>query len=158
MTQRYVIADEPRPSTLSHLAVNPFWPLFAQMLAGSWLALPWFLFNGFALGSVNQRKEWLCVAASVAGSFLLAWLTVQARFETHMGDTELRFALLGIVVVKMSMAYALYALQAGSFELWEYFGGRPKNALLVLVAAFFLKNAAVAKAGAMPVVLMLVLG
>jgi hypothetical protein len=157
MTTRYVIADEPRPSVLSHLAVNPFWPLFAQMLVGSWIALPWFLLNGFALGSVNQRKEWLCIAGSLAGSFLLAWLTARAGSESLLGETSLRFALLGIVVVKMAMAYALYALQAGSFELWEYFGGKPRNALLVLIAGFFIRNAIFAKLSGIPVVLLLVL-
>lgn len=155
MASRYVIADEPRPSPIAHLAVNPFWPLFAQMLAGSWLALPWFLLNGIALGSVNQRKELLCVAVSLLASALLAWLAV--RFEGSMGETQLRFALLAIVVVKVAMAYALYALQATSFELWEYFGGKPRNALLVLIAAFFLKGAFVAKTKALPAVLLLVL-
>jgi hypothetical protein len=154
---RYAIADEPAPSTLSRLGVNPFWPLFAQMLAGSWLALPWFVFNGVAIGSVNRSREWLCVGASLAGSLLLALLIVSARQHSLLGDTALRFALLGVVVVKMAAAYALYSLQAGSFELWEYFGGKGRNAFLVLVAAFFLKSALLARAGALPIAVVLAL-
>ena len=156
MSNRYQIADEPRASPVSHLAVNPFWPLFAQMLVGSWLALPWFLFNGFALGSINRGKELACAAVSLAASLVLAWLTV--HYEARLDETQLRFALLAIVVVKIASAYALYVLQAVSFELWEYFGGKARNALLVLVAGYFIKVALVMKPGVLPVVAQLALG
>ena len=43
---RYQIPDEPRPGPLRQLVVAPTWPLLATMLAGCWLAWPWFCFNG----------------------------------------------------------------------------------------------------------------
>lgn len=140
MAARYVIPDEPRPSGLSHLVVNPVWPLFAQMLGGSWLALPWFALNGLALGSPTRMKEWACLLASLLGSGFLMLLLVLASDRGWLGATGIRIAGLSIIALKISIAYALYLMQSRSFELWEYFGGMARNGIFVVAAGYFLEN------------------
>jgi hypothetical protein len=121
--------------------VNPIWPLFAQMLAGSWLAIPWFLFNGEALGSSMRKREWLCAATSVIGSILIALGVSWAADAELLDQTGIRLGLLAIVALKLSMAYLLYSLQAQTFEIWQHFGGRQKAGwLLVLLGLYFRSN------------------
>jgi hypothetical protein len=136
---RYVIPDEPREGGFSHAIVNPVWPLFAQMRGGSWLAIPWFLFNGEALGSALRRREWACALASVLGSVLIAYGVSWAADAGMIGPTGIRFGLLAIVALKLSMAYLLYSLQAQTFEIWRYFGGREKPGMMLVVVGAFLR-------------------
>lgn len=152
MAGRYLIADEPRPSGLAHLAVNPFWPLLAQMLCGSWLSLPWFVLNGAALGSPTQRREWLCVAASLLGSLALVFLISRAVDAGTLEGMSLRLAMLSIVALKIAMAYVLFVMQSRSFELWEYFGGKARNGVLVLMAGFFVRAKLLAALGSYPLI------
>jgi hypothetical protein len=138
---RYAIPDEPRQGGLSHAVVNPIWPLFAQMLGGSWLAIPWFLFNGEALGSSMRKREWLCAIASVGGSALIALAIGWAAGAGYLDRTGIRFGLLAIVALKLSTAYLLYSLQAQTFEIWQHFGGKEKAGwVLVLLGLYFRAN------------------
>jgi len=157
MAERYVIPDEPRPSTLSRLVVNPFWPFFAQMLAGSWLALPWYAINGIALGSPTRTREWACLLASALGSVGLVLVLAYAAGQQWLDKSSMQIALLSIVALKMSMAYALYVMQSRSFELWEYFGGKASNGLFVVIASFFVKAKVMAALASSPI-LAVVLG
>ena len=136
---RYVIPDEPRPGGLSHAIVNPVWPLFAQMLGGTWLAIPWYLFNGEALGSSMRRREWLCAVGSLGGSALLALSLGWAARAGLLDHTGIRMGLLAIVALKLAMAYLLYSLQAQTFEIWQHFGGREKAGWLLVMAGAFLR-------------------
>lgn len=138
---RYAIPDEPRQGALAHTIVNPVWPLFAQMLAGTWLAIPWFLYNGEALGSSMRRREWLCAAASVLGSVALAFAVSWAARAGFIDRTGVRLGLLAVVALKLAMAYMLYTLQAQTFEIWKHFGGKEKAGwLLVIVGAYLRTN------------------
>lgn len=142
---RYAIPDEPRPGAMAAAIADPMWPLLGQMLAGSWLGLPWWLANGAALGSSSQRKEWAWLLASVVGSAgIAAWLLAQDDAGTS--QVLIRFGLLGIVAVKITCAYAVYTLQHRNFEIWQHYGGVASRAgLYVLIGGFFLR-AAVLKA------------
>ena len=75
-SQRYRIMDEPSPSSVARWAVKPFWPLLATMMAGTWLGAPWFVFNGFALGSPTRRREIVLALVALLGSAALALLLV----------------------------------------------------------------------------------
>jgi hypothetical protein len=153
---RYAIADEPRPGVLASAISDPMWPLLAQMLAGSWLALPWFVFNGMALGSSSRRKEWAWVSASLVGSLVVAgWLL--ARGDGNTSQMLIRFGLLGIVAVKITCSYALYTLQHRSFEIWQYYGGAASRVGLYVLIGGFLVRAAVLKALGASTLAMLVL-
>jgi hypothetical protein len=50
-------------------------------------------------------------------------------------EGSLAYAALSLVVLKLASAYWLYNSQAASFALYEYFGGRKRNALPLLIAA-----------------------
>ena len=70
-TRGYRILDEPTPGALAAYVVNPTFPMLALMLAGTWLAAPWFAFNALALGSPTARREIGLAIAMLAGAFLL---------------------------------------------------------------------------------------
>ena len=69
----YRIVDEPEPGSWAHLSVSPLIPMFAVMLAGNWLGLPWFVFNGFAFGSATRRKEAILAITGFLGSAVVLW-------------------------------------------------------------------------------------
>jgi hypothetical protein len=149
MMARYEIPDEPRPGALSGGIVDPMWPLFAQMLAGSWLALPWWLFNGYVLGSSTRARELAWVLASVAGPALLAWWLFVDPGNQDLSKTALRFGVLAIIAVKISCAYVLYTLQHRGFEIWRYYGGAPSRAALyVLIGGALLRGVVLQAIGA----------
>ena len=70
----YHIPDEPVPSRWNHLVVDPLWPLLAVMFAGSWLAFPWFAFNGFVMGAHNRYKTLFLSSVALAGNITVILL------------------------------------------------------------------------------------
>lgn len=136
---RYVIPDEPSPSKLEHLVVDPMWPFFGLMLGGLWLALPWYVLNGIALGSPTRRREWLALATAALGSLLLLVLIVQAREAGWIAGVQVKLAVLSITLLKLGMGFAVYHLQSRSFQLWTHFGGVPRNGILLAVAGIFIE-------------------
>ncbi len=130
---RYRIADEPVPGRLAGIVVNPFWPLLAGMLAGFWLAFPWFVLNGLAMGSASRRREiaWVVVglALSAAGGGALLWAA-----GADAPRALVRYGAVGLVAWRIGVAYAVYALQSPSFELHEHFGGPVRNGAFVAIA------------------------
>ena len=135
---RYVIPDEPSPSKLEHLVVDPMWPFFGLMLGGLWLALPWYVLNGIALGSPTRRREWLALATAALGSLLLV-LIVQAREAGWIAGVQVKLAVLSVTLLKLGMGFAVYHLQSRSFQLWTHFGGVPRNGILLAVAGIFIE-------------------
>lgn len=134
----YRLPDEPVPSDLSRYAVDPMWPLLAVMLGGNGFGLAWFVFNGLALGSPNRVREWVYVAISLVGSGLLLVLLALAQGNDWLQGPELRYAGLSLVVLKLSIAYALYMAQQACFDIWEHYGDTARNGLpvLILLAVF----------------------
>jgi hypothetical protein len=144
-TSGYRLADEPRPSGLSHIAVNPFWPFLSVMFGGAWLSWPWFVVNGFAVGSPTRRKE-LGVAI---GGFVVTALLVLAIFGLagtgRIPQRGVPYALLSLTVVKLGVTYWLHALQSTTFEVYEYYGGVVRQGFLVILAAYAVMQSAGAK-------------
>ncbi|WP_395836199.1 hypothetical protein [Archangium violaceum] len=138
MSATYRIQDEPRPGTLGHLVVNPVFPLLATMMAGVWLGLPWFVFNGFALGSTSRIKELVLALLVVPGTLLLILLLNTLLAQGALTETSKPYAAVGITVWKLAMGYVLFNLQQRSFALHEYYGGVVRNGVLVLVASIVL--------------------
>ena len=132
----YRIVDEPQPGPLAKLGVDPMWPLFAFMLAGSWLGWVWFVVNGHAVGSPTRRKELVLVAGGVAGAVFLAmlfgWLIASGVLARNM--TWVVF--LVITLWKLGVSYWLFELQRRSFELYRYFGGPSRNGLAVVALGY----------------------
>lgn len=138
MSAAYRIDDEPRPSKLAHLAVKPLWPLLGLMLAGSWLAWPWFALNSMAVGSPTARKELAWLAAAVVGSLLLiAAILYLDNQHVLVDNRQAKYALLTLTLWKLGTGYAIFTLQSRTLELYEYYGGILRNGLIVVLAAAF---------------------
>lgn len=141
MTAGYRIVDEPQPGPLANLGVDPLWPLFAFMLAGTWLGWTWFVLNGHAVGSPTRRKELALVAGGVAGAVVLAMLFGGLIASGVLERNMTWVALLAITLWKLGVSYWLYELQRRSFELYRYFGGPSRNGFAIVALGYLLKPA-----------------
>jgi len=144
-TQRYQLPDEPRPGALTQAAVDPMWPMFAFILVGAWMGYLWFALNAFALGSPTKQRELGLIGVALAGS-ALAFFGLAGAYESGWLDQgSLKYALLGVIAIKLACAYGLHVMQSRVFELFTYFGGQAKNGAVVLVLGFVMLKAPVAK-------------
>ncbi len=136
----YRIFDEPRPSQLSHLAVNPIWPLLGVMFGGAWLSWPWFAVNAYAVGSPTRRRELMLALIGFPGTFAvlmgIGWLAQLVGIDSPQS----RYLGVALSVWKLAVSYWLYVMQARSFGLWEHYGGAARSGMLVIAAAFFLRR------------------
>jgi hypothetical protein len=138
MQATYRIQDEPHPSTLGHLVVNPLFPLLASMLAGPWLSLPWFVLNSLALGSPTRRKELVVALLQVPLTFALLFLLGALLKLGVLTPASAPYAFVALTVWKITAAYFLYNWQQPGFALHEYYGGTVRNGLPVVMLGAFL--------------------
>ena len=134
---KYRLPDEPTPGPLAKLVVQPMWPLLVSMLAGPWLGWPWFLVNAHAVGSPSKWRQVLVVAGGLLGSVVL-FVLVALAFDRGVlrGSTGRGLAAVAEIVWKAGIGYWLFAMQARSVELFEYYRGVVRNGLpLVIVGA-----------------------
>lgn len=139
MAERYRILDEPEPSRLARLSVNPFWIFLASMLGGAAVGWTWFLFNGFAFGSPTRRREALLVVAGIAGVALLVLGASQLLAHGYVPKSAYPYVPLVFVAYKLGIAYFLHLTQSRGFELYTHFGGPAKSGLMVVVLAVVLR-------------------
>ena len=137
---RYRIPDEPAAlHSEAGLIVDPLWPLFAQMLVGTWMALPWFLANGLFMGSPTRRREWALIAGASLFGAAHSCSRCPSRHRLvrrlHSPASIRPTACSSITVLKLGCAYGLYMMQQRAFQLWRHFGGKPKNGMLLVIAA-----------------------
>ena len=137
----YAIADEPHETPWRHLVVHPNAPLLAEMLCGTWLALPWFAFNGAAIGSPTRRKELaLCgiqLAVTTVLGALLLWLVGHHVIESR---TIIQLWLLGITTWKLAIAYTITVVQGRTFQVYELYGGGVRSPTLVIMLGLVLRD------------------
>jgi hypothetical protein len=152
--QRYRIMDEPSPSSLAKWAVKPYWPLLATMMAGSWLAAPWFIFNGFALGSPTRRREIALAALALVGSAALALALLWLDQHVALGRRNAQLALLSITAWKLGLFYLVTLTQTRTLGIYLHFGGPIRSGVWLLIAGSYLRVKALA---ALPLLLSLVL-
>ncbi|MEC7522956.1 MAG: hypothetical protein VYE22_23975 [Myxococcota bacterium] len=139
MERTYRLADEPEPTRLERFVVEPFWPLLALMLGGGWLAWPWFVFNGFALGSPTRRKEAWIAGGAFAGSVLYALAVVGMVAGELISFQVARYLIIVMVVVKLAGAYWIHSLQGRTFPLFEHFGGVVRSGRVVVGVGFLIR-------------------
>ena len=148
MSASYRLPDEPRPGPLSHLVVNPMWPLLAVMFGGVWLSWPWFLFNGWALGSPTRLREALVVGAGIVGSFVLVFASLILVTKLHLPLDVLTYLFTTNLIWKLGITYLLAETQGRGFGVYQYYGGTVRNGILVAIpVAFFLRPKVVALIG-----------
>lgn len=138
--QAYRIADEPKPGTLSQFVVSPFWPLFGMMFGGFWLALPWFLFNSFAMGSPTRKKELVIAVLGLIGSAVLVFGFIALTDQGIFSEGSVQYGMLAILVWKLGISYWLYMTQAATFDIYTYFGGIARNGIIVVFLSMFLRG------------------
>jgi hypothetical protein len=143
--QRYQLPDEPRPGPLTQLAVDPMWPMFAFILVGAWLGYAWFALNALALGSPTRNREFGLIALGLAGSALYYFGLAGAFESGWLEPPAVKYAMLGVVAIKIACAYGLHISQTRVCELFTYFGGETKNGAVVLIIGFVMLRAPVAK-------------
>lgn len=147
MSAAYRIIDEPAPSALERAIVNPVWPLFAAMFAGSWLAFPWFVLNAFALGG---RRRYADLGLALAGWLLSALILVgilQLLSDMTLTERGLPYALLAPVGVRLVVIYCLFLRQLQTFEIHTHFGGATRHGVFVVIAGALLRGSVM---GALP--------
>ena len=134
MAASYRIVDEPAPSALGRLAVNPFWIVLIGMLGPGFLAgivpepqllvLLWFGFNGVALSSPTRRAELLWVAAGMAIIAVFRYLPDDPQQPNAVGPDSLRawMPYLRILrsAVDLTILYRLFLYQVGPYQLYRY--------------------------------------
>ena len=136
----YRIADEPRPGAMEHLAVEPLWPFLAIMFGGAWLSWPWFVFNGFAVGSPTRQRE---LGIALGGFAVTAVMLVGLFYAVGVGwlpQESLPYALLALTVAKLAVTYWLHVLQSQTFEIYTFYGGVVRPGFVVLIAAYILNQ------------------
>jgi hypothetical protein len=136
-TRGYRILDEPMPGALAGYVVNPSFPMLALMLAGTWLAAPWFAFNALALGSPTARREIGLAAAMLAGAAALVFGLLVANEQGLIGAHSIAYWALIPIVWKLGFGYWLFMLQIRTFHLYEHFNGRVRNGLFLLLLGAF---------------------
>ena len=137
----YQLSEE--QSAGNSFAVSPLWPLLALMLVGAWLAWAWFIFNARALSSPTFRREVIWSVVGLLGSCVLALLILawaDAGGNEDIMVRRFRYALIGLSVWKLVVGYRVYMLQSRTVELYEFYGGRLRNPLMLLLAGFFLRG------------------
>jgi hypothetical protein len=152
--KRYRIIDEPSASSLAHAAVKPFWPLLATMMAGTWLGAPWFVFNGFALGSPTRRRETLLAVLALVGAAAMAFGILWLDERAHLGRRNAELALLSITAWKLGMFYVVTLIQTRTIGIYLHFGGRVRNGLFLVIIGAYLRTKVLT---GLPVWLLLVL-
>jgi hypothetical protein len=153
----YRIIDEPQPGPMASMAVSPIWPLFAIMFGGVWLSWPWFVLNGYAVGSPTRVKELTTVIVGLVGNvaFVIVFGTLASAEVIPRASAP--YFLLVLTVWKLAVSYRVYILQARTFGVYEYFGGLMKNGLLAVIAGYFVGGVVVipALASVHPVLLLI---
>jgi hypothetical protein len=129
----YHIPDEPRPGGLAEYTVNPFWPLLAMMLGGSWVGLPWFVVNGKAMGSAGFRREALVAALTPVLAIALAFAGSIVIYNLDLPKRAFAYSAVLILAVKLGCAYWLYLSQQRSFGIYQHFGGRVRQGALIAI-------------------------
>jgi hypothetical protein len=135
---RYRIIDEPAGGALARLAVNPIWPMFAIMFAGSWLSWPWFVLNAWAVGSPTRRRELALACGGFAGNALFIITIGALARHGVIPESSVKYGVLALIVWKLGVSYFLFNLQTRTFELFEHYGGTVRSGVVPIFVGVFL--------------------
>jgi hypothetical protein len=155
MARSYHIADEPSPNRWAQWVSSTHWLFLATMLGGSWIGLPWFVFNGYAVGSATWKKEIRAALLSPALALLFAVVSFglidALQIEPGPGSAALAdvlglpsrtyaYAAACIIAIKFWFMYRLQWMQSKSVDIHESYGGVLKNGAVVVGAAYLLRS------------------
>ncbi|MCC6807847.1 MAG: hypothetical protein IT381_10515 [Deltaproteobacteria bacterium] len=139
----YRVPDEPQPGALAAYAVNPFWPFLAMMLGGTWVGLPWFVFNGRAIGSATKTRETLLAIVMPLAALALAFVGLVYIQQADLPKRAAHYLFVLVTALKLGCGYWLYLHQSRSFEIYEYFGGKVRQGMIFVIAGSVLRTVVV---------------
>ena len=139
MPESYKIIDEPAPSTVSRLAVNPVWIFLASLFGGAGIGLLWFALNAFAISSASRKRELLYAAIGLCGTPLIFFILGAMIARGWLGPELFPYLRLLVTGFQLLIVYLLHLSQHKSYELFSLFGGVGRNGLLVVLALGFLR-------------------
>jgi hypothetical protein len=131
----YTLVDARRPSTVSHLAVNPYFPLLALMLGGAWIGWPWFAFNAVALGSYTRAREIVVCAGAAVAVPACAWALVYLYEKGVYGNAAFPYLHLFITAIKLTAGYFVYGWQERAAQLREHYERPLRNGAGAVIVA-----------------------
>lgn len=156
MALGYTLPDEPRPTGLARLVVDPMWPLFGFILGGPILAWPWFVLNAWAWRSPTRWRE---TVLAVAGPFVLGALLI-GILVLHGGlalpDRALAYLLIGVSTLKVAVSILIYRSQISGFGVYVAYGGPVRQGMPAMLIGWIVLDYLVRPA--VPGVVWLVLG
>lgn len=139
MHESYKIIDEPAPTAISRIAVNPVWIFLASLFGGAGIGLLWFALNAFAISSASRLRELGLVCVGLVGTPLI-FVTLGALTQLGwLGSGLVPYLHLVVTGFQLMVIYLLHLSQHKSYELFSLYGGTGKNALLLVVALAFLR-------------------
>ncbi len=131
-----------RGSLSSVPLVRPDVILAATMFVGVWMAWPWSVVNGLALG-VDRRRLALQVIFGLAGASALALLftaLIPAEPPDDGDFSWLPYVLIALRGWKLVIAYAMFNEQNNAMAVFSYYGGEPKNGIPLVVGGSLLRG------------------
>jgi hypothetical protein len=145
-TATYRIADEPQPSPLARLAVDPIWPLLTTMVGGLLIGWVWLALNSSLIGSPSRRRELLLMAAGLITLMLLpfALWTTGDLIRDATGWTLNSYLLIAVPACKLYVTYLVYFRQSAAFEIYAAYGGASAPGFIVVLAAAFVGRPVIA--------------
>lgn len=139
MQESYKIIDEPAPTAISRVAVNPVWIFLASLFGGTGIGLLWFAINAFAISSASRLRELGFVLVGLAGTPVI-YLTLGGLIGMGwIGPSLEPYLHLVVTGFQLLVIYLLHLSQHKSYELFSLYGGVGRNGLLVIVALAFLR-------------------
>ncbi|HEY6727598.1 MAG TPA: hypothetical protein VI197_26360 [Polyangiaceae bacterium] len=139
MPESYKIIDEPAPSAISRVAVNPVWIFLASLFGGAGIGLLWFALNAFALSSASRMRELGLVCLGLLGTPLIFATLTGAMNVGWLGPSLVPYLHLVVTGFQLFVIYLLHLSQHKSYELFSLYGGAGRSGLLVVVALAFLR-------------------
>ncbi|HET9932507.1 MAG TPA: hypothetical protein VFQ35_17515, partial [Polyangiaceae bacterium] len=122
---------------------NPFWPLLGSMLAGGWLAWPWFALNSAALGKGKRFDTDLAVlgfGVALNAVFVIGVARVLASGWVQHHE----YADLVPQALRLTVFYWLFLRQERTYQLFEHFGGVGRNGLFVVMLGAVMRGSVLA--------------
>lgn len=148
MGARYEIPDEPKAGPLAHFTCTPGATFLGFMLGGTWLGLPWMVFNGFAMGSATRRVELLTGIATLVAQLVVMAAIVALVLADILPPSASPYGGLVVQATRLVGAYRIFLLQERSFELHRYFGGAVwRHGWTLAIVLFAIRIALLAQLG-----------
>ena len=152
MSALYRIPDEPLATQPRGIVVDPFWALLGIMLGGAWLGAVVFAINAWSIRGPTWDRELKLIACMLLGAAVLG----SAILLSGMGAPALKYAELVVIAWKLALAYWVYHLQHTGFALFQYFGGKVQNGLLIVLVGTLVLRGPILRALDHPVWYMMV--